>query len=198
MMQIEQFIRSRKLSLYELAERSGLSYSVVHNLVKGKSDIRKCTLDTAHRMANVLEISIEDLMLLCSKGRTFTWFRSEQCHQVHRKGELRYLIDVLESGEIDRYWRLSMYAEAMYEVAMIDYICRRNDLPRCENYNEIRRHKLDKTAYPIDVRLIDHLFDNHDAADRAESGAIPEFRYFNIIEGDIFDDSSICQDNRQR
>lgn len=187
-MRIEQFLRDKKISMYELAERSGLSYSVVHNLIKGKSDIHNCTVDTAARLARVLDISIEDLMLLCWRNYTFTWFRSEQCHQVHRKGELEYLVEVLESREIDRYWRLCMYAEAMYEVAMIDYISRRNGIPRCENYNEIRKHKLDHVAYPIDVKITGELLKSPEAFSKAESGAIPEFRRFNIIEGEIFDD----------
>ncbi len=187
-MQIKQFIEDHNLSLYEIADRTGLSYSVVHNLVNGKSDIRKCSVDTAERISYVLGISIGELIMLCDKRRTFTLFKSEQCHQVHRKGELQYLIDVLESGEIDRYWRLSMYAEAMYEVAMIDYISRRNDLPRCENYDEIRKHKLAKVVYPIDVEISDSFLKDKDAINRAEKGAIPEFRHFNIVEGEIFDD----------
>lgn len=187
-MRIEQFLKEKKISMYELAERSGLSYSVVHNLIKGKSDIRNCTVDTASRLARTLEISIDDLMLLCRRNYTFTWFRSEQCHLVHSKGELEYLVNVLESQEINRYWRLCMYAEAMYEVAMVDYICRRNDIPRCENYNEIRNHKLDHVAYPIDVKLIDELRGTHEEVEKSEKSAIPEFRSFNIIEGAIFDD----------
>lgn len=187
-MRIEQYLKDHHITMYELAERSGLSYSVVHNLIKGKSDIKKCTVDTASRLARVLRISIEDLMLICDRNYTFTWFRSEQCHLVHRKGELDYLVDVLESREIDRYWRLSMYAEAMYEVAMIDYISRRNDLPRCENYNEIRQYKLDHVAYPIDVKIKEGLLKDSDAFSKAEEGGIPEFRRFNIVEGEIFDD----------
>ena len=187
-MRIEQYLKDHHITMYQLAERSGLSYSMVHNLIKGKSDIKKCSVDTASRLARVLKISIEDLMLICDRGYTFTWFRSEQCHLVHRKGELDYLVDVLESREIDRYWRLSMYAEAMYEVAMIDYISRRNDLPRCENYNEIRQYKLDHVAYPIDVKLIDEMRGNCDEAVKSETDAIPEFRRFNIVEGAIFND----------
>lgn len=187
-MRIEQLLKAKGLSLYELAERSGLSYSIVHNLISGKSDIRKCTVQTARRLAQTLSISIEDLLLLCDRDYTFTWFRSEQCHLVHRKGELDYLIDVLEKKEIDRYWRLAMYAEAMYTLAMVDYISRRNDLPRCENYNEIRQYKLDHVSYPVDVILQGKLLKDDTAYQRAEKGAIPEFRRFNIVEGEVFAD----------
>lgn len=186
-MRIEQFLKDQNITMYALAERSGLSYSIVHDLIKGKSDIKKCAVDTALRLSRVLGISVEDLVLLCDRDYTFAWFRSEQCHLARRKGELDYLIDVIESREIDRYWRLSMYAEAMYEVGMIDYISRRNHLPRCENYNNIRQFRLDRAAYPADVRLQQELLGDAEAYSRADAGAIEEFRNFNIIEGEIFD-----------
>ncbi len=187
-MRIEGLLNERKISLYELASRSGLSYSMVHNLVHGKTDIRKCTVHTAERIAKVLDISIEDLILLCNPRYTFTWFRSEQCHLVHRKGELEYLVDVLEKKEIDHYWHLCMYAEALYELAMVDYISRRNDLPRCEEYNELRSCKLDRVSYPADAVLIDKLENSTDAREHLKSGAIPEFERHNIIEGEVFAD----------
>ncbi|MBR5422053.1 MAG: helix-turn-helix transcriptional regulator [Lachnospiraceae bacterium] len=187
-MRIEQFLKDKKISLYALAEKSGLNYSVVHNIINGRSDIRQCKLDTAARMADALQISIEDLMLLCKRNYSYTLFKSEQCHQVHRKGELEYVVDILERKEIDHYWHLSMYAEALYELAMIDYICRRNDIPKCENYNEMRTYKLDHKAYPIDVEITKNLLRKDNAYENAEKGAIPEFLRFNIIEGEIFDD----------
>lgn len=187
-MRIDQFLKDKHISLYSLAEKSGLNYSVVYNIMKGKSDIRQCKLDTVARLADALMISIDDLMLLCKKNYSFTLFRSEQCHQVHRKGELDYVIDVLERREIDHYWHLCMYAEALYELAMIDYISRRNNIPKCENYNEMRSYKLDHKTYPIDAVLMDELSGDDTAKTRTEKGAIPEFLRFNIIEGEIFDD----------
>ncbi len=188
-MRIEGLLNERKISLYELASRSGLSYSMVHNLIHGKTDIRKCTVHTAERIARVLDISIEDLILLCNPRYTFTWFRSEQCHLVHRKGELEYMIDVLEKKEIDHYWHLCMYAEALYELAMVDYISRRNDLPRCEDYNELRSCKLDRVSYPIDVVIQKKSMMDKEAYKKAEKGAIPEFLRHNIIEGEVFNDA---------
>ena len=187
-MRIDQFLKDKHISLYSLAEKSGLNYSVVYNIMKGKSDIRQCKLDTAARLADALRISIDDLMLLCKKNYSFTLFRSEQCHQLHRKGELDYVIDVLERREIDHYWHLCMYAEALYELAMIDYISRRNNIPRCENYNEMRSYKLDHKTYPIDVEISNSLLKDKDAYEKAEKKAIPEFLKYNIIEGEIFDD----------
>ena len=186
-MRIDQFLKDNKITLYALAEKSGLNYSVVHNIMKGKSDIMQCKLDTAVRLADALQISIDDLMLLCRRNYSFTLFKSEQCHQVHRKGELEYVIDVLERREIDHYWHLSMYAEALYELAMVDYISRRNDIPKCENYNEMRTYKLDHKVYPIDAVLVDHLHGDDTEKMELEKGAIPEFLRFNIIEGNIFD-----------
>ena len=71
---------------------------------------------------------------------------------------------------------------------MVDYISRRNDIPRCKDYDELRSCKLDKTAYPIDAVIIDEMEKSTAAREKLESGAIPEFRRHNIIEGEVFAD----------
>ena len=63
--------------------------------------------------------------------------------------------------------------------------CRRNDLPVCEEYNEIRKFKLEKPVYPADTEISEKLL-GKDAHKAAMKNAIPEFLDFNIVECEVF------------
>ena len=67
---------------------------------------------------------------------------------------------------------------------MVDYLSRRNDLPQCEEYNEIRKYKLEKTVYPPDTLLSEILL-KKDFKTEAQKKAIPEFMEFNIVECEV-------------
>lgn len=77
-----------------------------------------------------------------------------------------------------------MKPEAFYLLAMLDYLSKRNDLPKCKDYEGIRRYKLEKTIYPADTELSEKLF-GKDAHKEALEHAIPEFLDFNIVECEV-------------
>lgn len=181
-MLLENYLKDKKISLHKLSELSGVSYSTIYNIVHDKMDIEKCAKKDVSRIANALDLSVEDLTYLCDSRYSYTVFKSEQCHLVHRLGEIEYCLDVLKGRKIDYYWNLCCYAEAMYLVAMIDYLSHRNNIPICTNYNYIRNCKLEEKNYPIDT-LIQHELTHDDAVlEDAEKKGIPEFLRFNIVE----------------
>lgn len=181
-MLLENYLKEKNISLYKLADLSGVSYTTIYNIAHGKSDIENCAVGKVLPIAKALKIPVEDLVFLCDSKYTFTLFKSEQCHLVHRLGEIEYCLDVLKGRKIDYYWNLCCYAEAMYLVAMIDYLSHRHNIPICTNYNNIRDCKLEEKNYPIDI-LIQHELTHNDAVlEDAEKKSIPEFLKFNIIE----------------
>jgi hypothetical protein len=99
-------------------------------------------------------------------------------------GEIDYVIDLLEKKKINYYWKLDMKAEAFYLLAMLDYLSKRNGLPKCNEYEEIRRYKLEKPVFPADTELSEKLL-GKDAHKEAMDHAIPEFLNFNIVECEI-------------
>ena len=44
-----------------------------------------------------------------------------------------------------------VFGDALYLLAMIDYLSRINGLPICTNYNDIRSQKLEKPHFPASV-----------------------------------------------
>ena len=114
-------------------------------------------------------------LTLYDKNHSFNLFRSEQCHLVNRMGEIDYVIDLLEKKKIDYYWKLDMKAEAFYLLAMLDYLSKRNDLPKCTDYEEIRRYKLEKPVYPVDTELSEKLLET--AFEKYNVDQLKMFRY---------------------
>jgi len=46
------------------------------------------------------------------------------------------------------------YPEALYMLAMTDYLSRENELPLCTNYNDIRSMRLSEVIYPSGVHVM--------------------------------------------
>ena len=183
-MYIKQYLEDNKISIYKVANSAVVAYPTVFNIVNGKVDILNCALGVVKKIADALGLTIDELLTLCDKNRTFELFRGEQHHLVKRMGEIAYVIDLLENKRIDYYWKLDMKAEAFYLLAMLDYLSRRNELPICEEYNEIRKYKLEKPVYPADTEIAEKLL-GKDMHKTALKNSIPEFMEYNIVECEV-------------
>ena len=96
-----------------------------------------------------------------------------------------FLIDTLESHDIRIYYERKWYPESLYLLAMLDYISRENDVPLDNEYDDIRRCRLEKPVYPASLRAVSAAAGNDAALKEAEQTAIPEFLRFNIIENEV-------------
>lgn len=75
-------------------------------------------------------------------------YKSNICHQVKEKGDIYFIIDMLESNEVRRLYDKEWYPESLYLLAMLDYISRVHNVPVCTDYKDIRKCKLQETVYP--------------------------------------------------
>ena len=111
-MYIKQYLEDNRISIYKVANSALVAYPTVFNIVNGKVDILNCALGVVKKIADALNLTIDELLTLCDKNHSFNLFRSEQCHLVNRMGEIDYVIDLLEKKKINYYWKLDMKAEA--------------------------------------------------------------------------------------
>ncbi|MBR1849434.1 MAG: hypothetical protein IJ791_09420 [Lachnospiraceae bacterium] len=139
------------------------------------------------KIADALGLTLEEMLTLCDRNYTFALFRGEQCNLVRRLGEIDYIVDLVEKRKIDYYWKLDMKMEAFYLLAMLDYLSNRNNLPRCTDYEEIRKNRLLNPVYPTDTELTEKLLDK-DIRQKMLAKAIPEFLAFNIVESEVIDE----------
>ncbi|MGN0168278.1 MAG: XRE family transcriptional regulator, partial [Acetatifactor sp.] len=118
---------------------------------------------------------------------SFETFKNNTCHHVKDMGDINFIIETLETDEIRRLYERSWHREALYLLAMIDYLSRINSLPICTNYNDIRSKKLEKPYFPAGVVVSYAATGDEGIMEKALANAIPEFLRFNIVEGEVRD-----------
>jgi len=121
------------------------------------------------------------------KRFSFEVFKSNVCHRVKNLGDIAFIIETLESDLIQEYFNMRWYPEALYLLAMVDYLSRENDLPLCTNYNDIRNCKLDSTIFPSSILALTVFTGNERYKEESLRESIPEFLRFNIVESEIRD-----------
>ena len=94
-------------------------------------------------------------------------------------------MEALRRGTIRRYYEKKWYPEALYLLAMVDYLSRENHLPICINYNDIRARKLSNIVYPSGVLAMYAVSKDERVKTESYRKAIPEFRRFNIVENEV-------------
>ena len=187
-MTINALLAERGMTKYKLAKKSNLPHTTVLDMCSGKTELPKCNAETLYKVAKALDTTMEALIAPTLELRPdFEWFKSQICHDIKRMGDIDFLIQTLESGEIFQLYEKKWYLESFYLLAMVDYLSRVNDLPIVSNYNDIRSAKLESPVYPSGV-LVRCIFSGNELAkEESIKNAIPEFLRHNIIEAEVRD-----------
>lgn len=191
-MNINDILTEKGITKYRLAMLSGVPHSTLNNICSGQARIEKCSAETLYRIAQVLDVTVEDLIADSMKGvstvrngTTFELFKSNVCHRVKDVGDIPFIIETLKSGEIRSYYSQEQYPQAFYLLAMVDYLSRENDLPLCNVYDDMRKQKLKDPIYPQSVLAMARITENDRIIAESLENAIPEFRNFNIAENEV-------------
>ena len=119
------------------------------------------------------------------KRCSFELFKSNVCHWLKEEGDIDFLIQVLESDLIRKYYNRKWYLESFYLLGMLDYISRINDVPMCSEYDDLRRQRMQEIIYPAGVLLTARVLGDESIKEQALKEASPEILRFNIVESDI-------------
>lgn len=117
----------------------------------------------------------------------FDLFKSNVCHRLKELGDTEFIIGLLESNAIRKYYDKHWYPEALYLLAMLDYVSRVNGLALCADYDDLRRQKLQEPIYPSSIIAQVLVTGDETIKIKAVEESIPEFIRFNIVEKDIRD-----------
>ena len=160
-MLINELLIQKQITKYRLCKESGVPQATISDICSGKTSIEKCSAETIFRIARVLNVSMESLIAPAvqrteeEKQRpSFELFKSNICHMVKDMGDIPFIIQLLESNQIRKLYEKKWYLEALYLLAMLDYLSRENDIPVCKNYNDIRAAKLHRPVYPSSVVIL--------------------------------------------
>lgn len=118
------------------------------------------------------------------KRCSFELFKSNVCHWLKEEGDIDFLIQVLESDLIRKYYNRKWYLESFYLLGMLDYISRINDVPMCSEYDDLRQQRMQEIVYPVGVLLTARVLGDESIKEQALKEAIPEILRFNIVESD--------------
>ena len=185
-MTIPEAMRQRNMTIYRLAKESSVPYATLNDICNGKARLEKCSAETIYKLARALEVPMEELLAPCFlKRSSFENFKSTVCHRVKEMGDIPFIIDTLERQDIRTYYNRQWYPESLYLLAMLDYISRENNVPLCDDYDDLRQCRLEQPVYPAGIRAIAAASKDDTAMRNAASAAIPEFRRFNIIENEV-------------
>jgi len=183
---INELLEQNNMSKYRLSKISGVPYTTVSEITTGKTKITNCTGENLYRLAKALDVTIEDLLADSMEYRqSFEAFKSNVCHRVKDIGDIEFIIEALESDKIRKLYRRKWFPEALYLLAMVDYLSRENDIPICNEYNDLRSAKLRDPIFPSSIIAMSVLAHNDQAKKDSYAEAIPEFRRFNIIESEV-------------
>ena len=185
---INDILEKRSITKYRLSKDSGVPYATIHDISTGKADIMNCNVDTVYKIAKALSVSIESLLPQeISYRPSFELFKSKICHDLKEQGDIRFILQLLDDHTIDRYYKRRWYPEALYLLAMLDYISRINGIPLSKEYDDLRKKRLKETVYPSSVIAMALTMDSEAIKENAVQNAIPEFMRHNIVESEIRD-----------
>ena len=190
-MNINDLLEQKQFSKYKLSKVSGVPFTTVSEITTGKTKIKNCTGENLYRLAKALDVTIEDLLADSIEPRSteyrasFDIFKSNVCHMVHDMGDMDFIIDTLETDKIRKLYQKRWYPESLYMLAMVDYLSRENDLPLCNEYNDLRAARLHEPIYPSSVVVMSIAADSDQPKKDSYANAIPEFRRFNIVESEV-------------
>lgn len=191
---IDELLTARNMSRYQLSKLSGVPQATLSDICSGKASLEKCAAGTVYRIAGALGTTVETLLTLDREEREesrdgrsdFDTFKSNVCHMVKDNGDLNYIITTLEQDTVHALYDKGWYRECLYVLAMLDYLCRVNDLPLCANYDDLRCQRLAEPNYPRSVLLHAAVMQDESIKEEACRNAIPEFMRANIVEGEVW------------
>ena len=191
-MYVNEIISQKQLSKYRVAKGSGIPYMTLNDICSGHARIEKCSAETLFKLAKVLNVTIEDLIVDSMENKdplqyvmSFELFKSNVCHRVKDNGDIPFIIETLKSGKIQEYYDRKEYPKAYYLLAMVDYLSRENNLPLCNLYHDMRKQRLAEPIYPLGAMVMAEVMRDDSIVTESLENAIPEFRRYNIAENEV-------------
>ena len=172
-MNFEKELKKRNISIRACSLQSGIPYATLYPIIKGQIDIGTCSYYTVSKLARFLGFRPDEIVY---EKEDFQTFRNNLHHQIKRN-ELELILEILEGDDVSAFLRHEDYLKAFYLVATADYLSKKNDIPLCDKFNNVRTLKLEHPYYVGDSALL-----------RSSSEkCIDEFLKYNIFEGDLYD-----------
>jgi len=177
----------RNMTIYECSKKSSIPYSTLSDIIHGKTKMENASFRYAYYLSKTLGITMEELydQMHVPERTSFEHFKSFTCHRVKEEGDKGFIADMLSGDEIRNYYRWKWFPESFYLLAMLDYLSRENNIPLCNDFDDLRGLKLATPIYPVSVDAASLVMNNDELRTEALSNALPEFLRHNIVESEV-------------
>ncbi len=172
-MNIKEYLNQNNISVRQMSLITAIPYSTLSDIVNERVKLEDCQYKTLKKIAVFLKVSIDDLVY---QEEHFQTFRNNLHHELRLKGDVDVVLDILEEKRIDRHLLHQDMLKAMYLLSFIDYLSKKNNIPLCKEYKELRGKALDKPYYVGDQK-----------ESCKKDNCIEEFVNHNIFEGELYD-----------
>ena len=81
---LDTLLKQKNMSIYQCAKLSGIPYTTLSELVRGKTRLEKCSAEIVYKLSKLLDISMEDMIADSIEVRSdFEIFKSNVCHKAN-------------------------------------------------------------------------------------------------------------------
>jgi len=189
-MTLNKLLKEKNLTKVQLSHLSQVPYSTISDIFNEKTSLEKSSVEVVLKIAKALDRSIEDLLEQSFKDKKpqrvdFETFKGNVRHEIHFTDDLSFIEKTLSSDLISIYIDRKWYPEALYTLAMVDYLSRINNIPLYNKYDSLRKAKLKRIHYPASLIIAQEFKENEKLVNDYFQRSIPEFKRFNIVENEI-------------
>lgn len=125
------------MTKYRLSKNSGVLQTTINDICSGKARIENCSAETLYKISKTLNVTMEYSLESVMDGgeqmdycASFDTFKSNICHRVKDEGDIDFILTTLTSDGIRKLLNRKWYPEALYLLAIIDYLSRVTNLPQ--------------------------------------------------------------------
>ena len=155
-------LNDKNMTLYSLEKKSHISHATLSDLYNEKYNIQKCSVDLIYRISKALDLEMNKLYEILSYqdlkyityNQEFDVFKSNVCQELKYLGDESFIQKCLLSDIVEKFYNSKDYTKALYLVAMVDYLCQKNNYPPAVKYNAFRNIKLDKLYVSNSIYLL--------------------------------------------
>ena len=159
---LRAILNEKNMSLYKLEKSSLVSHATLNDIYNEKTNINNCTISIMSKIANALDLKIEDLyrmltyddISLFAYSEDFDLFKSNTLQYLKNMDEVSFIARIVSSKEIENYFLEKKYLESLYLLSLIDYLSNKNSIPLLEQYNHIRDYKCKKIYVSKSIYLL--------------------------------------------
>ena len=188
---LRAILEKKNMSMYKLEKSSNLSHATLSDLLNEKTKAENCSSYLIKELSSSLNMSMDNLydkltykdLSAIKFDRDFDLFKSNIAHELHSIKYQKFLRKYLTNDEIIDLFENKRKKEALYLVALIDYLCQIHSLPIPTKFSDIRNFKLD--CYCVPESLYRLMETKQILFSTIFKQSIPSFRDHNIIEAEI-------------